>query len=113
MRIGAGQDAALVDRMLETASSGRSSVVLVEGEPGIGKTALLDHAAECAADWVVLRARGAPSETSLAFSGLRDLTLPVASRIGDCHGRRRALCVRCWRSRAPRCSIALPLRQRP
>lgn len=83
MHIGAGQEEALVDRVLKTASEGHSCVVLVEGEPGIGKTALLDLAAERAAGWAVLRARGAPSETRLAFSGLRDLTSPVAVRIAS------------------------------
>jgi len=82
MRIGAGQETALVDRMLTSASAGRSSVVLIEGEPGIGKTALVDDAAERAAGWAVLRARGAPSETRLAFSGLRDLINPVAACVG-------------------------------
>ncbi|WP_419994652.1 ATP-binding protein [Streptomyces boninensis] len=68
-----------IERMLAAAREGKSGALLVHGEAGIGKTALLDHAAEQAvAEGVrVLRTEGVESETDLAFGGLHQLFLPV------------------------------------
>ncbi|MEW1686991.1 LuxR C-terminal-related transcriptional regulator [Streptomyces sp. NPDC091265] len=66
-----------MDRMLAGARRGMSSALLVGGEAGIGKTALLDYAAERADGMRVLRVEGIESEMELAFGGLHHLFLPV------------------------------------
>jgi hypothetical protein len=55
-------------------------LVLV-GAPGIGKTALLDHAAARAAGFGILRARGVQSEAELAFAALLELCRPILDRL--------------------------------
>ncbi|MDX6562774.1 MAG: hypothetical protein QOD65_2588 [Gaiellales bacterium] len=69
--------------MLDGAREGRSGALVVRGEPGVGKTTLLDYAASRADDFRVLRTLGAESESDLAFSGLLELLRPVASRAGE------------------------------
>ncbi|MCO1597258.1 LuxR C-terminal-related transcriptional regulator [Micromonospora sp. RHAY321] len=70
-----------VDRMLADARGGASSVLLIHGEAGIGKTALLDYATARASGMRVLRLVGLESETELAFAGLHQLFLPVMDRV--------------------------------
>ncbi|MFC9971585.1 ATP-binding protein [Spirillospora sp. NPDC127200] len=67
-----GRDAELatLDRLLQLARAGRSGVLVLRGEAGIGKTALLDHAAASAADMRVLRATGVEYESALPYAGL-------------------------------------------
>jgi Cdc6-like AAA superfamily ATPase len=50
------------DRLVEVVRGGRSSVLVVRGEPGIGKTALLDYVVDAAAGFRVARAEGVESE---------------------------------------------------
>jgi hypothetical protein len=52
-------------------------VLLLRGEPGIGKTALLSYAAAQAQGFTVVQTRGVESEAELAFAGLADLTRPL------------------------------------
>ncbi len=72
-----------IERLLAAARAGESGALLIHGAAGIGKTALLDYAAEqaeCARDAEairVLRVEGVESETELAFGGLHQLLLPV------------------------------------
>ncbi|MEU4746049.1 ATP-binding protein [Actinosynnema sp. NPDC023658] len=69
----------VVEDLLTAAAAGRSGVLVVRGEPGIGKTALLDHAAEVAASAGarVLRGGGVEFEAELPFAGLHLLLHPV------------------------------------
>ncbi len=66
-----------IDRALERARSGESATLALVGEVGIGKTALLDHAAERAAGMQVLRARGIESEAQIPFASLLELLRPA------------------------------------
>ncbi|WP_274564799.1 ATP-binding protein [Streptomyces spiramyceticus] len=66
-----------IDQMLVGARRGTSSALLIHGEAGIGKTSLLDYAAERAEGMRVLRVEGIESEMELAFGGLHQLFLPV------------------------------------
>ncbi|MEU9799002.1 AAA family ATPase [Streptomyces sp. NPDC051000] len=66
-----------IEQLLADARRGRSATLLLHGEAGIGKTALLDHAADRAHGTRVLRVEGIESEMELAFSGLHQLFLPV------------------------------------
>ncbi|MFG3509328.1 AAA family ATPase [Streptomyces sp. NPDC047821] len=70
-----GRDAELaaVAALSERVRSGRSGVLLVTGEPGLGRTALLDRAAAGFGAGTVLHTRAAPAERHLAHSGLHAL----------------------------------------
>src|SRR5919109_692849 len=68
---------ARLDALLEGARSSLSGVLVVRGEAGIGKSALLDQAIGRADGTPVLRATGVESEAELAFAGLHQLLRPV------------------------------------
>lgn len=86
-----GRDAecAVLDRTLDAARSGQSGAVVVRGEPGIGKTALLEYAVASADDMQVLRSAGVESEIELAFGGLQQLCAPLLDRLGELPGPQR------------------------
>jgi predicted ATPase len=75
--IGREADAGRVERLVQDAREGRSGALLVRGDPGIGKTALLEHARESGADLQLLVARGIEAESELPYSGLADLVAPL------------------------------------
>ncbi|HTO26139.1 MAG TPA: ATP-binding protein, partial [Gaiellaceae bacterium] len=77
MLVGRTAERLALDRLLADARLGRSGVLALVGEPGIGKTALLDYAAETAAGMRVLRARGIESEAEVPFAGLSELLRPA------------------------------------
>ena len=64
-------------KLLETVRGGRSEVLVVRGEPGIGKTALLKQAIGSASGFRVARAVGVQSEMELPFAGLQQLCAPM------------------------------------
>jgi DNA-binding CsgD family transcriptional regulator len=66
-----------IDGLLDGVRDGGSGVLLVRGEAGIGKSALLDYACQRAAGFTVVTARGLESEAELAFAGLADLLRPL------------------------------------
>ena len=70
---GRGDQCRAIDQLLDGISSGRSSVLVIRGEAGVGKTALLDYATERSSACRVVRAGGAEPEMELAFSGLARL----------------------------------------
>jgi DNA-binding CsgD family transcriptional regulator len=74
---GRRDECAGLDGLLEDSRAGRSGVLVLRGEAGIGKTALLEHAIESASDVRVLRAVGVESEMELAFAALHVLCAPV------------------------------------
>src|SRR3954447_17648384 len=77
MLLGRQDERLALDRLLAEAREGHSGVLALVGEPGIGKTALLEHAAHCAGDMRVLRARGIQSEAEVPFAGLAELLRPA------------------------------------
>jgi DNA-binding CsgD family transcriptional regulator len=77
MLLGREMEIARLDGLLETARAGRSGTLVVTAEPGIGKTALLDHIAGRADGFTVLRSHGLESEAELPFVALADLTRPL------------------------------------
>jgi hypothetical protein len=72
----------LLDRLLQDARTGQSAVRVLRGEPGIGKTALLDYAVERAQGYRVVRAVGVESEMELPFAGLQLLCAPLLDALG-------------------------------
>jgi DNA-binding CsgD family transcriptional regulator len=66
-----------LDRLLDTVRAGESQVLVLRGEAGVGKTALLDYVQDKAVGWRVARAAGAEAEMELAFAGLHQLCAPM------------------------------------
>jgi alpha-D-ribose 1-methylphosphonate 5-triphosphate synthase subunit PhnL len=77
MLLGRDRELGELDRTLDEARRGRSSVLALVGEPGIGKSSLLDILAARAAGMGVLRARGIESEALVPFAGLLELLRPA------------------------------------
>src|SRR4030081_3959744 len=71
----------VLDRLVEAVRAGESRALVVRGEPGMGKTALLEYVAEHASGCRVVRAAGVQSEMELAFAGLHQLLGPMLDRI--------------------------------
>jgi hypothetical protein len=69
-----------LEQLLAEVRGGTSRVLVLRGEPGAGKTALLDHAEEAATGCRVLRAAGVETETELAYAGLQQLCAAGARR---------------------------------
>jgi DNA-binding CsgD family transcriptional regulator len=68
-------------RLLEAVRGGQSRVLVVSGEAGVGKTALLESAIESASGFRVVRAVGVESEMELAFAALQQLCAPMLDRL--------------------------------
>lgn len=81
MLIGRDREREQIARLLVDARSGESGVLVLRGEAGIGKTALLEHAATSTTGMRVLRTRGIESESELAFSGLLELVRPLLDKL--------------------------------
>jgi DNA-binding CsgD family transcriptional regulator len=77
MLLGRDTERAQIDELLTGARSGRSGCVVVTGDPGIGKSALLTYAQQRSAGMTVLSACGYESESQIPFAGLSDLLHPV------------------------------------
>ena len=80
----------MLDGLLEQVRDGRSAVLVVWGDAGVGKTALLDYAVQEAADPRVARAAGVESEMELAFAALHQLCGPMLDRLDRLPGPQRA-----------------------
>jgi DNA-binding CsgD family transcriptional regulator len=78
---GRRQQCGVLDGLLADARAGRSRVLVVRGEPGIGKTALLDYAIQSSSGFRVVRAAGVESEMELAFAVLHQLCAPMLDRL--------------------------------
>ena len=70
-----------LDRLLAGARVGQSQVLVMSGEAGVGKTALLDYLAEQADGCRILRVVGVESEMELAFAGLHQLCSPMLGHV--------------------------------
>ena len=71
----------VLTRFIEAVRAGESRVLVVRGEPGVGKTVLLDHLATHAPGCQVARAAGVQSEMELAFAGLHQLCAPMLKQL--------------------------------
>jgi DNA-binding CsgD family transcriptional regulator len=75
--LGRAAECALLDDLLEDVRRGDSRSLVVRGEAGIGKTALLEHLIGSAKDLTVARAVGVESEMELAYASLHQLCAPL------------------------------------
>ena len=80
--VGRERECAAIDRLLEASAQGQSSSLVIRGEAGMGKTALLEHAAERSGDRTVLRVVGVEVESDLGFAGLDGLLRPIVDKMG-------------------------------
>ena len=78
---GREQQCALLSGLLADTRAGRSRVLVVRGEPGIGKTALLESAADTVPDFQVARTEGVESEMELPFAALHQLCGRMLDRL--------------------------------
>jgi DNA-binding CsgD family transcriptional regulator/tetratricopeptide (TPR) repeat protein len=83
------RERAALDGLLGDLRSGRGGALVVRGEAGGGKSALLEYVAGAAADMRLARAVGVESEMELAFAGLHLLCAPLLDRLEDLPGPRR------------------------
>jgi DNA-binding CsgD family transcriptional regulator len=78
---GRRDECAVLDGLVERARAGRSGALLLRGEAGVGKTALLEYAVQSASDLKLARAAGIESEMELAFAALHQLCGPMLDRL--------------------------------
>jgi hypothetical protein len=75
-----------LDGLIAAARAGSSGALVVRGEAGIGKSALLDHALTHASGCRVVRAAGVESEMELAYAGVHQLCAPLLDRLDHIPG---------------------------
>jgi DNA-binding CsgD family transcriptional regulator len=79
--VGRGLECATLDRLLADIRDGASRSLVVRGDPGIGKSALLDYAAAVAAGSRVIRVTGVESEMEFAFAALQQACAPLLKHL--------------------------------
>jgi DNA-binding CsgD family transcriptional regulator len=72
-----------LDQMMVAARSGDSQVLVVRGDAGIGKTALLDYVVESSSEVHILRALGVESDMELAYAALHQMCAPLLHRLTE------------------------------
>src|ERR1700756_4843573 len=88
--VGRTKEAGALEDVLSAVRDGLSGVLVLHGEFGVGKTALLDWAAGTAADMRAARVSGAESETDLGYAGLHQLLGPLLDGLDRLPGPQRA-----------------------
>jgi DNA-binding CsgD family transcriptional regulator len=78
---GRARECGILDELLDDVRRGESRALVVRGEPGIGKTALLEYATASARGFKVIRAAGFESEADLAFAALHQVCAPLFDRL--------------------------------
>ena len=89
MLVGREPEQQRIATLVAAARVRQSGVLVISGEAGIGKTALLDDAVRRAGDMQVLRTSGTEHESGLGFSGLHQLLLPALSGLEHIPGPQR------------------------
>jgi hypothetical protein len=74
--LGRAHEWGAIEDLLTSVRDGLSGAIVLRGETGIGKTALLDHAVAAAADMRTVRLVGIESEMELGYAGLHQLLHP-------------------------------------
>jgi DNA-binding CsgD family transcriptional regulator len=90
MLLGRDRERHTIDAVLNEARRGTSATIALVGEPGIGKTALLDDAARRATGMRLLRARGMQSEAQIPFASLLELIRPALGALAQIPGPQAA-----------------------
>src|ERR1700691_3451285 len=79
----------VLDRFVAGVRAGEGRALVVRGQPGVGKTVLLDYLTERASGCLVVRAAGVQSEMELAFAGLHQLCAPMLDHAESLPGPQR------------------------
>src|SRR4051794_14344675 len=74
--LGREREREALGRLLEAARSGRGGILVVRGEPGVGKTALLEYAVEAGRGFRIARTFGVEAEMELPFAAVQQLCSP-------------------------------------
>jgi DNA-binding CsgD family transcriptional regulator len=88
--LGRRSESEALDRLLGAVRAGQSRALVVRGDPGAGKTALLDYLVEHASGCRVARVAGVQSEMELAFAGVHQLLAPMLDHLERLPGPQRA-----------------------
>src|SRR5690349_16006817 len=78
-----------IDALIAAARAGRGEALVMTGEAGIGKSALLDHAARTASGFEIVRASGAELEREMPFASLHQLCVPLLRQLSELSERHR------------------------
>jgi DNA-binding CsgD family transcriptional regulator len=89
MLVGRLTERSALDSMIASARGGMGSALVLRGEPGIGKTALLEYAIESASGFQIARAAGVESERELPFAALHQLCSPMLDQLARLPGPQR------------------------
>ena len=81
--VGRRAECGMLDRLVEAVCAGQSRALVLCGESGTGKTALLQHLIARAAECRVVQTAGVQSEMELAFAGLHQLCAPLLAGLED------------------------------
>ena len=81
--VGRQAECAMLDRLLQAVCAGQSQALVLCGEAGVGKTALLEYLTSRAAQCCVVQIAGVESEMELAFAGLHQLCVPLMDCLDD------------------------------
>jgi hypothetical protein len=79
--VGRTKECTRIDELLDSVRKGLSGALVVRGEPGVGKTALLDYAVDRAEGFTVIRLTGVESERDLGFAVLHRLLAPLLDQV--------------------------------
>src|ERR687889_2360253 len=79
--LGRAAECQALERLLEDVRGGRSAVLVLHGEAGVGKTALLHYCARQASGFRVAQVAGVEAEMELPFAGLHQLCGPMLGRL--------------------------------
>src|SRR3954453_1558828 len=80
--IGRERERSALDARLREVRAGQSHALVLHGEAGVGKTALLEYLLDQAADCRVVRTAGIESEMELAFAALHQMCTPMLDALG-------------------------------
>src|SRR4051812_11889852 len=79
--VGRDRERAALDRLLREARAGNGGVLVLHGEPGVGKTALLEYAVQQADGFQIARTSGVEGEMELPFASAQQLCAPLTALI--------------------------------
>src|SRR5256885_15845720 len=78
--VGRRRERELLEKLLESGRAGRGAVLVIHGEPGVGKTALLDYVVQKGDGFRIARTVGVEGESGLPFAALQQLGAPIPPR---------------------------------
>jgi DNA-binding CsgD family transcriptional regulator len=87
--VGRVEELARLERLLAAVREGGSGALLIQGDPGVGKTALLERLIDSATGFRVVRATGVEGELDLPYAGLHQLCRPLINGVADLPGPQR------------------------